>query len=129
MGGYANRVITIQFPELSEEGNQIFVVLRNPKTVALSKLETKEVSLLPDGTVDQEAAAAAGYATLTKLIIGGRLFNAMADEVDHVGEDGIPVLVDQPPLTYPISVEDAQKLPTIVIGKIFETINEAQNPR
>lgn len=124
MAGYANRVVTIKFPELSEEGDEVFVVIRNPKTVALSKMETQQVPVNPDGTPNESAAAAAGYSLLARLIIGGRLYDATIDDVD---EDGFPV--DQPLLTYPLTVDKAKTLPVDIINKIFAQIQEAQNPR
>lgn len=125
MAGYANRVVTIHFPDLAEDGDDVFVVLRNPKTVALSKLDTSQaLATNADGTVVEAEAAAAGYRLLARLIIGGRLYDATMDEVDS---DGNPL--DQPLLTYPLSVEQAMTLPVDIINGIFKRINEAQNPR
>jgi hypothetical protein len=124
IAGYANRIVTIKFPELSEEGDQVFVVLRNPKTVALSKLEAQQVATNPDGTPVETEAAAAGYSLLARLILGGHLYDATVDDVD---ENGFPV--DQPLLTYPMSMEKAKTLPVEVINRIFAHIQEAQNPR
>lgn len=124
MAGYAHRVVTIHFPDLAEEGDDVFVVLRNPKTVALSKLDTSQaLATNEDGTVIEADAAAAGYKLLARLIIGGRLYDATMDEVDC---DGNPL--DQPLLTYPLSVEQAMTLPVDIINGIFKRINEAQNP-
>lgn len=42
MPGYANRTIRYDFPELSEPGDQVYVVLRNRKTVPLEMLTGPE---------------------------------------------------------------------------------------
>ena len=123
ISGYANRIITLKFPEMAEEGDEIFVVLRNPKTVSLKTLTANQVPTNPDGTPDQAAAEHAGYSMLTQLVIGGRLYDATVNAVD---ENGFPV--DQPLLTYPLTIEKAQKLPVEIINKIFTQIQEAQNP-
>jgi hypothetical protein len=128
MGGYANRVMTIDFPELSDPDDQetgrVFVVLRNPKTVTLSKLEVAAVAQNPDGTPDADEASKAIYGLLSRLVIGGRLYDA---EVDGIDADGAPL--DQPELTYPLTEETAAKLPIEVITAITERIREAQTPR
>jgi hypothetical protein len=123
MAGYANRVVTIHFPELSEPDDDVFVVMRNPKTVALSQMEAREVEKNQDGTPVESQASEVGYTLLARLIIGGRLYDAT---VGGVNADGTPV--DQPLLTYPLSVAKAKALPADVINGIFERIQEAQNP-
>jgi hypothetical protein len=123
MGGYANRVITIHFEELSEPDDDVYVVIRNPKTVALSKLNTDAVVTNPDGTVNEAAAAAAGYATLAQLIIGGRLYDATVDGIDETGNP-----VTQPLLTYPLTADQAKRLPVQIINQVFTHIREAQTP-
>lgn len=126
MGGYANRVITLDFPELSENDQEgrVFVVIRNPKTVTLSKLEVAAVAQGPEGQPNAEEAGAVVNGLLARLIIGGRLFDA---EVDGIDADGVPL--DQPELTYPLTEETAGKLPIEVVRAITDKITDAQAPR
>ena len=44
MPGYANRTVRIEFPGLSEPGKQVYVVLRDRKTVPLEMLTGPEGS-------------------------------------------------------------------------------------
>ncbi|MFD1145977.1 hypothetical protein [Saccharothrix hoggarensis] len=124
MAGYANRVITLHFPELSEEGDDVFVVMRNPKTVTLSTLEVEAVRTNADGAPDDGEASKVVNGLMSRLIIGGRLYDASVDGVDAAGEP-----LDQPLLTYPLGPEDAAKLPIEVITGISEKIHAAQTPR
>ena len=124
MAGYANRVITAHFPELAEEGEDLFVVYRNPKTQPMSKLEADAVALGPDGTPDRAAATAAVHSLMSRLIIGGRLYDARVDGIDAEGNP-----LDQPLLDFPLTPESAAGLPLEVIAEISDHIKAAQNPR
>jgi hypothetical protein len=124
MAGYANRIITEHFPELSEPGEDIFVVFRNPKTQTMSRFEMDAVAKEADGSPNSAEATAAVYQLMSRLIIGGHLYDARVDGVDEHGN-----LTDQPLLTYPLSPEAASGLPLEIITKISRHIQEAQNPQ
>ncbi|RSN38564.1 hypothetical protein DMC64_41590 [Amycolatopsis sp. WAC 04197] len=124
MAGYANRVITTHFPELAEDGEDIFVVFRNPKTQTMSKLEADAVALGPDGAPDRAQATAAVNALMARLIIGGRLYDARVDGIDEAGNP-----LDQPLLTFPLTPESAAGLPLEVISAITDNVKSAQNPQ
>lgn len=124
MAGYANRVVTQHFPELSEDGDNVFVVFRNPKTQTISKLEAEAVALGPDGTPDPAAATVAMHGLMARLIIGGKLYDARVDGIDAAGNP-----VDQPLLEFPLTVDSAPGLPLEVIASITSYIKEAQTPR
>ena len=124
MAGYANRIVTIHFPELSEPDDDVYVVIRNPKTTTVSKLEAEAIASNADGTPVEAEASRAGFRMLTRIVIGGHLYDASVDDVD---ENGQPV--DQPLLTYPLTYDKAETLPVEIINGIFARITEAQNPR
>ncbi|WP_372672581.1 hypothetical protein [Amycolatopsis kentuckyensis] len=125
MAGYANRVITAHFPDLADEGEDLFVVFRNPKTQTMSKLEADAVALGPDGTPDPAAATAAVHGLMARLIIGGRLYDARVDGIDETTLEPL----DQPLLEFPLTAETAAGLPLEVISTITDHIKSAQNPR
>lgn len=123
--GYANRVITDHFPDLSEDGEDIFVVFRNPKTQPMSRLEADAVATGPDGQPDPEAATKAVHGLVSRLVLGGNLFDAREDGIDPVTYE----LIDQPKLSFPLTPESAEGLPLEVLTRIVERIREAQTPR
>jgi hypothetical protein len=124
MAGYANRVITKHFPDLSDEDSDVFVVFKNPKTQAMSALEAAAVKTNADGSPEDGEATVVVYGLLSRLIIGGNLYDARVDGIDA---DNQPL--DQPLLTYPLTPESAAGLPLEVITAIVTDIKEAQNPQ
>ncbi|NUS29188.1 MAG: hypothetical protein HOV92_33920 [Streptomyces sp.] len=95
MAGYANRVITLQFPELTEAGDDtVHVVIRNPKTMPAQEL----MADTPDGSTPEQAFQA-GLAILAKLVIGWHVYDATS--LDD----------DQPPLGLPATPDLVAKLP------------------
>lgn len=96
MPGYANRLVTLTFPELTEPGDTtINVVMRNPKTVPAQDLMPASA----DDPSDQQAAFKAGLAVLAGLVIGWHVYDA-TDTAD-----------DQAPLPLPATPELVAKLP------------------
>jgi hypothetical protein len=95
MAGYANRVITLDFPELTEpDAEPIRVVMRNPKTMPAQELTADT----PDNaTAEQQFQA--GLAILAKLVIGWHVYDATS--LDD----------DQPPLGLPATPDSVAKLP------------------
>jgi len=125
MAGYANRVITEHFPELSDGSEDIVVVFRNPKTQPMSRLEADVVATGPDGQPDPAAASQAVYALVARLVLGGNLYDARVDGIDPVTYEPL----DQPKLSFPLTAESAAGVPLEVVTRIVERIREAQNPR
>jgi hypothetical protein len=119
MAGYANRVVTLHFPELSEEGDDIHIVMRNPKLVAPDELRRRDVAANPDGTpADMGEAMLASYEVIAKLIIGWFAYDAT--ETDAEG--------NMPRLTLPATPAQVGKLPLMIINAISEEMGKV-NPQ
>jgi hypothetical protein len=125
LAGYANRVITEHFPDLSDGSEDIVVVFRNPKTQTMSKLEADAVATGPDGQPDPDKATQAVHALVARLVLGGNLYDARVDGIDPVTYEPL----DQPKLAFPLTPESAAGVPLAVITRIVECIREAQTPR
>ena len=109
MAGYANRVITLHFPELSEEGDDVHVVMRNPKTLSENELKVEQRE---DMTAEQKEEAI--QARIASLIIGWHVY-----DTQDTGDD-------QRRLPLPATAELVGKhLPHPIINKIAESFAEA----
>jgi hypothetical protein len=118
MPGYANRIVTINFPELTADGDPlIHVVMRNPRLVPPGEMMRGEVPLGPDGTPDTKAAMSASYEILAKLIIGWHVYDATD------ASEG-----DQARLTLPATAAAVGKLPMEILNKLAEQLT-AVNPQ
>jgi hypothetical protein len=115
MAGYANRVIMLDFPELSEEGDKVHVIIRNPKTVPLQDLMADDVPNLPDGTLDSRGQFMAGMKIIANLVQAWHVYDATS-------MDG-----DQPPLPLPATPELAAKLPMEIQNAIAEEIKKVRS--
>ena len=117
MAGYANRLITIQFPELAEGDDKIYVTIRNPKRVPPSELRGRDVAMDAAGNpLDSEDAELAGYEVIAKLIVGWHVYDATSLEDD------------QPLLGLPATPESVAKLPLEIVNRIGETLGNAVSP-
>jgi hypothetical protein len=117
MAGYANRTVTLDFPELSEDGDLIRVVIRNPKLVPPAEMRRKDVELDADGNpVDPDAAFQATCDVMAKLIIGWHAYDATV--VDE----------NQPLLGLPATGAAVAKLPLEILNRIGEELGKA-NPQ
>jgi hypothetical protein len=117
MAGYANRVRTLHFPELSEDGEDIHVVIRNPKLVPPGEMRRRDVATNDDGTpADMDEAMDASYELIAKLIIGMFAYDATA------------TTEDQPRLMPPWNAASVAKLPLEIINGISEEIGNV-NPQ
>lgn len=131
MPGYANRVITLPFPELSEPGDNVHVVLRNPRLMPADELRSaggggpEDAERLaavqaaiaagqepPDDLVTDKDAKR-GYALVAKLIIGWHVYDATSTEED------------MPLLPLPATVESVGKLPMEILTAVMEQVGKA----
>ncbi|MBV6697435.1 hypothetical protein KV557_09895 [Kitasatospora aureofaciens] len=94
MAGYANRVIRLSFPELSEPGDDIHIVMRNPKTVPAQEL----MADTPENATPDEAFRA-GLTVLARLVQAWHVYDATSTDIH------------QPPLPLPATAELVAKLP------------------
>lgn len=128
--GYLNKVIKLDFSaEWSEDptGDPIWIVIRNPKLVPPQEMQGN-VALNADGTpVDTAAAVEAMYATVAKLVVGWRVYDATAEVTldEHTGE----VTSAAQLLPLPATPEACKKLPAAFINRVATEIREAVNPQ
>ncbi len=118
MAGYRNRFIPLMFPELAEDGDEVWVSIRNPLLVPPGELQPAPVPTHADGTpVDPQAATEAMFAVIAKLIVAWRVYDASV------------VAEQQPLLELPATPESVGRLPTVVLNRIAEEINKINNPQ
>lgn len=103
--GYVDRVVTLRFPELSDDpADSIWVTMRNPKLVPLDELRSGTAGLAfgEDGMpADMDAATASAMAVLAKLVVGWHVYDATAiPQLNAAGEAvGEQLLLPQAPVT------------------------------
>ena len=115
--GYANRLKRLDFPDLSEPDDPIFVVIRNPKTLSGAQLVVDQVDLDADGRpTDLEQAKRASYGLLASLIRDWHVYDATVDE-------------DPPLLGLPAQPDDIDRLPAEIAMAIAAEVNQITNPR
>lgn len=127
--GYANRVLKLDFPELSEDTDTdpIWVTIRNPRLVPPHELTPEQVTPIVDGQPEDQAAANASmHNMVAKLVVGWRAYDATQPIVlDAAGNDTtVPELL--PP---DFSAVNVAKLPMEIINRIAREMQEASNPR
>jgi hypothetical protein len=108
MAGYANRTLRLEFPDLSEDGEDVHVIMRNPKTVPPSMLR---VTGVPEG--DEEAAEQAGYTVMSRLIVAWHVYDAAQNGKN---QDRLPL---------PATAELVEKLPLGIIEALAEKVGQA----
>ncbi len=129
MGSYANRVVTLDFPELSSDpvNDPIRVVLRNPKLQPPRTLvPSQDVELVDGQPADQQAALNATFEVVAKLIIGWRVYDPTAD---ITLDENLEPTGDQDLLPQRFDAETVAKLPSVILDRIGELVMEAINPR
>jgi hypothetical protein len=127
VAGYANRVIHIPFPDLTDdpEGDPIWLSIRNPQYMAPSEMRPKDLPQGPDGQPeDPTAAIEAMYEVYSKLILGWRVYDPDSIRVDpDTGE-----LADMERMPSPPTPRLVAKLPMVILAKLSEVVKEAVNP-
>jgi hypothetical protein len=129
MAGYANRVVVLDFPDLSEDpvNDPIRVVVRNPKLMPPQELIPKDdVELVEGQPVDPQAAMRSGYEIVAKLLIGWRVYDPTAP----IGLDvDLNPVGDQPLLPQEFTPENVAKLPAVILNRLGDLVQEAVNPQ
>lgn len=121
--GYANRVVTLEFKELSEdwENDPIRVTIRNPRLVPPNDLRPKGID-----SEDEDEVMQASFEAIARLVVGWRVYDASAPiELDSDGQ----ATDDQPLLPLPATAELVAKLPLEIINRLGEEVQQASNPR
>lgn len=118
MAGLKNRIVTVEFPELTEDGEPVlYVSFRNPRLVPLDWLRSN-IATGPDGRpLDEDAATQESYERIARLMTGIRMYDA-ADLSE-----------DQALLEMPMTPEKVALLPTAVSTRIVEEMGQlAEGP-
>ncbi len=135
MSGYANRVKTLKFPDLSEDWDTdpVWVVIRNPMTMDPEELASAYdgVSLSDEGkATDRKAARAGNHKLIAKLVIAARAYDATHEPTVDPLTGEITGNADQPLLPpTPWAPEVAAKLPSAIQAEIIKMWVESQNPK
>lgn len=126
MPGYANRVIHIPFPELTDDPeDRVWLSIRNPQYMSPQEMRPKELAVGPDGKpADPEAAQAAMYEVYAKLIIGWRVYDPESIRIDP--DTGEPADMERMPSTPTPSL--VAKLPMVILNKLSEVVKNSVNP-
>lgn len=140
MPGYKNRVIKIDFPDLSEPGDPVYVIIRNPQLMPPAELRSYAAKFSPDlGNIasDDPAALAAAaakvsdgdldaaYGMFARMVLAWRVYDASAvPEINEAGD----VTGDQPLLPLPATPELVSRLPLEIIERLGEELGKA-SPR
>jgi hypothetical protein len=133
VAGYKNRTLTIEFPDLSDEDDPVWVKIRNPKILTTDFFDSTEdlpvapstegmdeptrVSTLRAHTKALTAAQMQqSREVMSRIIVDGHVYDANDDS-------------DAPAvLTMPLTVETVAKLPVEIVTKISEAMSGATNP-
>jgi len=117
LAGYKNRTVTLEFPELAEDGDKIYVALRNPRMVPVTALRTRQVARDANGeALDPDDEQTAVFEVYAGLITDWHVYDATS--IDE----------NQPPLTLPATAELVGKLPLEIQERISEEVNARRNP-
>lgn len=110
MGRYANPQIRLDFPDLSEDDDPIYVTIRNPKNVPGPQLMTND---LPEGSTSDQYLDES-YRIMAGLVVDWHVYDGASDDGDA--------------LPLPASVESMRKLPVDITKQIAEQIALVVNP-
>ncbi|BFP50030.1 hypothetical protein KCMC57_63980 (plasmid) [Kitasatospora sp. CMC57] len=107
MSGYAGRLITLDFPELTEEGGApVRVVIRNPKTLPWHEL------IAPDTTEEGAVGTLkASYEVIARVVTAWTVYDATSNDEQ------------QPLLGLPATPELVAKLPRPITERIIDLLN------
>lgn len=112
MGRYANSTVRLEFPDLSEEDDLIYVTIRNPKTVPADTLMPKsEVPDGPDGKPESAAAINASYEVMAQLIVDWHVYDGTLEG-------------DTPPLPLPATPEMMKTLPFEILERMASEMGQ-----
>jgi hypothetical protein len=133
-GGYANPTVKLEFPEISTEGDPIWVVIRNPRIMPQAEIASygdgADAVVDSDGKVtDRAAARQAANRFIARLVIAANVYDAtftpqFDDNGDVVGDATAPKL---PRTNW--SAEDAARIPARIFAAIDKEVGEAVSPQ
>jgi hypothetical protein len=127
--GYANRVITLKFEELSEPGDLVHIVMRNPKLLPVDELKPgQDIAIGADGQpLDTELAEEDTYRRLAKMIVGWHVYDATLtdEELEALGRGEE---VDQRRLPLPATADSVRRLPNEIQRALIVEVEKVTNP-
>ncbi|MEY9937292.1 hypothetical protein [Streptacidiphilus sp. MAP5-3] len=115
MAGYANRTILLDFPELSEDGDKVHVIIRNPKMMPVQDLNPPDFPL-QEGETETERDFRQGLVVLARLVVAWHVY------------DATDLNEDQALLPLPATPELVAKLPVEIQTTMGEAIKAVRNP-
>lgn len=138
MPGYANRVVKIDFPELTDDpaGDPIWVIIRNPRLMPAGEITSLSSGNSgyeqgDDGETkvsDRSAAIGTMHRMIARLTVAARVYDATSDgEFDP--ETGEPTGEQERLPAPPWTPEIAAKLPQEIVTRISTEFSEAINPQ
>jgi hypothetical protein len=114
MAGLKGRLITIEFPELTEDGEELlYVTIRNPQLVPLGELVSNLATDAEGRPLNSDQALWESYERIANLVTDMRMFDASV-KTDN-----------QPLLPMPATAEGVSKFPQMVTTRIAERMNGA----
>lgn len=115
---YANRFITLSFPDLGEKPDEVYVTIRNPKLLPLDHLRpSSNLALDANGQpVDIEAAEQDGFKKVADLITNWHVYAGMDDSDDPS------------PLDLPATPDGVRSLPNAIQQALFRELEKITNP-
>lgn len=113
--GYANPIIRLGFPELTEDGDtEVHVIIKNPKLLPAAEMTPRDVPPLPDGSEDKAGIQAESNRILAGLVKAWHVFDATTEE--------------QAPLDLPATPEKVAKLPFEITRRMMDCMTGAVSP-
>ena len=106
MGGYRDRTVRLTFDEYAEPGDELFIVMKNPKLVPL--IEPDENS--------GKSQLQLSFERLAGYILDWRIYDPASNDED------------QPLLPLPATGELFAKLPSGIQTAVADEVNKATNP-
>lgn len=150
--GYANRIIHIAFPELAEPkldengklvaqldeagepvldkadqptyvpSEQLWVSIRNPKTMTMDELAPGPVPIDPETNLPVEQAANDEmFKIIAKLVVGWNMYDAKDFQIDQATGQPLP----QRKLALPATPETVRGLPAQAVNRIADFMSRA----
>lgn len=118
MAGLKDRIVTVQFPELTEEGEPVlYVSFRNPALVPMDWLRSNLATGADGRPLDPDAATQESYERLARFITGLRMYDA-EDLSDN-----------QAMLEMPMTAEKVARMPMVVNDRLAdEFASHAKGP-
>lgn len=134
MAGYANPIIHLNFNDLSDSGELLWVAIKNPKLQTPDSMRPSDVALDDEGKpATPDEAVKSMYHQMAALVVAWHIYEADVDvEVDETTGDiivGEAKLMPKVSREHPATPAMVRLLPTVVINKIGEEMKAARNPQ